>query len=135
MAKKQSQLYQINSGKSATASPVVKTDTLHADGKVSVSLKYFDSKFECFSKWQPRDLKQFTAWLGKVREKSKADITSDTKLCHRHHGEVKRLPAEISRETFVYGLRITDKARVHGIFSGDTFYLIWLDRNHNLIKV
>lgn len=105
------------------------------DEKVSVSLRYYESNFECFSEWQSKDLKEFSRWLGKMRSRSKADVKSDTKMCHRHFGEVRPLPDDISRDFDVYGLRVTQKARVHGVFERNTFYLLWLDRNHKLIKV
>jgi hypothetical protein len=61
-------------------------------------------------------------------------VKSNTKLCHSHRGppKAKRFtrPDDISEDVLFYGLRVTDKARVHGFFVDSVFFLVWLDRKH-----
>lgn len=40
------------------------------------------------------------------------------------------LPSTLSKDLPLYELRVDGKARVHGVFQEDMFFLVWLDRNH-----
>lgn len=102
---------------------------------MSVSLRHFDSSYQCFSKWQSSELKRFTGFLKKVAERSPVDVQSNTKLCHAHRGETKSLPSSLSPDLQIYSLRVGDKERVHGVFHSNQFFLVWLDRNHEILRV
>jgi len=115
--------------------------TLNADlvphfsgDKISVSLKYFVSSCECFSKWKPKELKALTALVDKLSDRTPEQVASNTKLCHGHNGppERKRFkrPLDVSPDLRFYGLAVIEKARVHGFFAGSVFFLVWLDRKH-----
>lgn len=109
-------------------------DQLANNGKSGVNLKYFQKSHECFSKWQGKDLKEFSGWVGKVADRSEAQITSTTLTCHAHKGKAKTLPSSVSPEVKMYSLDVGAKARVHGFFSSGDFYLVWLDREHQILK-
>jgi hypothetical protein len=103
-----------------------------------VNLKYFQKSCECFSKWQSAELKAFSGWVEKVSMRTEAQIKSTTKNCHHHSGTNRKdrfaLPDSISPEVSLYGLDVNDKARVHGFFASNNFYLLWLDRGHDCFK-
>ncbi len=105
-----------------------------SDGKISISLKYYKETCECFSKWQKKELKGLTNLIEKLRSRTFEQVRTNTKLCHAHLGEPSKekfsRPEEISPEIRFYGLRVTDKARVHGFFFDPVFFLVWLDRKH-----
>jgi hypothetical protein len=109
-------------------------DVVAADGKSAVNLKYFQKSHECFSKWQGKDLKEFSGWVGKIADRSEAQITSTTLTCHAHKGKPKTLPPNVSPEVKMYSLNVGAKSRVHGFFSSGHFYLVWLDRDHKVLK-
>lgn len=57
--------------------------------------------------------------------------------CHGHKGRRGKgftLPDALSEDLNFYSIRVNDKARVHGFFAGNQFYLVWLDRNHECLS-
>lgn len=127
--------YKINNNVSAHSISIDANQTQNDDDCVHVNLRYFQPKQECFSDWQIKELKQFSQWVKKMSDRAVADVQGDTQLCHAHVGKMKALPDEISRDAQIYSLKVTGKARVHGFFFGNNFFLIWLDRNHKILKV
>src|ERR1700752_2794526 len=89
---------------------------------VSISLKYYLSSCECFSDWQPRDLKKFTGTIEKISGYD-VDLLQRTKsLCDSHKGAPSyarfRRPDAISDDVLFYELKVdpSNKARIHGFF-------------------
>lgn len=106
-----------------------------------VALKYYKPKHQCFSKWSREELKAFSAFTTKLRSHTWAQITGSHKVglgydVHKNPSKLpeayKELKNEISPEINFFELRVTDKARVHGFRAGDAFFLVWLDRNHEI---
>ena len=108
----------------------------HFEGdKVSISLRYYDTSCECFSEWNAKELKAFTKLIEKLFERTVAQVTSNTNLCHAHMGKPKLArfsrPESLSPDLTFYGLDVNGKARIHGFFARSTFFLVWLDRKHD----
>lgn len=80
------------------------------------------------------DLKAFSSWVEKMAGRTEAQITATTLTCHAHQGKTKQLPADVSPDVKMYGLDVGAKSRVHGFFLSGHFYLVWLDRNHAILK-
>lgn len=76
----------------------------------------------------------FSNWLVKQSERTVAQIQQTTKTCHAHMGKKLALPKDVSPDVRLYGLDVTSGGRVHGFFTDNTFYLVWLDRKHKLHK-
>lgn len=110
----------------------------HLANKVSISLRYYQKKPECWSEWNDRELKSFTKVVVQLRDQTSDEIkgrgTRGSPACRMHVGEVKTAgfvrPPEISPDISFHELKVTDKARLHGFFLGEVFFLVWLDRNH-----
>jgi len=105
---------------------------------ISISLKYYQDKVECFSEWQGKDLKRFSGLISKIRNMTAAQLTGSSSLCDTHKGKPKAQryswPDGISEEITRYELKVdqSKKSRVHGALIGSTFFLVWLDRNHQV---
>lgn len=135
MAKKKSKHFSIRSGQSANSAEItIDPKKRSGDEKVHVNLRYFQKANECFSAWQQAELKSFSNWLEKMSSRTVAQVTSTTQTCHAHVGITKQLPLAVSLDVKMYGLDVGKKARVHGFFVGNDFFLVWLDRNHNILK-
>jgi len=102
---------------------------------VSISLRYYRKQAECFSKWKAPELKKFSALVEKLQGYDPKTLTG-SKICSLHKGSPSRekytLPDELSPDLSLHELRVdqSNKARIHGVLWGVTFYLVWLDRNH-----
>lgn len=108
-----------------------------------VALKYFDAGFECFSAWQPDELRDFTKFIGKLSQ-----CTWDT--IHKHDGlkmkpiDIKTVRAggahlqkvldSVSKDLTLFELRVTQEMRVHGFRLLDAFFLVLLDRGHRIYR-
>jgi len=109
---------------------------------VSVSLKYYDSNFECFSKWGKTDLKSFSAFIKKLGKRTwdqvketGGKIGDKTGLGYTPHKDKSKLPTVpegLSEDIDFCELRVTQKARVHGFHLKSVFFLVWLDQNHKM---
>lgn len=102
---------------------------------VSISLRYYRKQAECFSKWKSSDLKKFSALIEKLRGHNAQTLTG-SRLCSPHKGPPAQakfaLPENLSPDLTIHELRVdqSNKARIHGVLWGETFFLVWLDRNH-----
>lgn len=113
----------------------------HFGPNVSISLRYYQKKPECWSDWA-KELKGFTKVIGLLREQTSDQVkgrgSGGSPVCKPHTGEVKtkgfNRPAEISEDIPLYELYATNKARLHGFFIRDVFFLVWLDRNHRAFQ-
>lgn len=103
---------------------------------VSISLKYYREETECFSEWQPGELKKFSAMIAKVGQFTAMKLRGYKPLCepHKYQPAESRFsrPAKLSEDLSFFELKVdhSNKARVHGVFVGSIFFLVWLDRLH-----
>ena len=135
LAKKKSRSFQIKPSEDIESLAVnVKSIDFVEDGKVNVSMKYYQRKHQCLSDWQKDEINRFSNWLDKIKDWTPSQVKSTIKTCHKHMGKrVKPLPLGLSQDLECYGLDVGSKQRVHGTFSKDTFFIIWLDREHNFL--
>lgn len=108
-----------------------------ADENVSISLKYYHRKSECWSDWQQRELKDLSGTIEKLRNVSVAQLKQgggpryDTHKGPPKGGGFKR-PDSLSADLQFCEIGLNKKARLHGFISGSVFFLVWLDRNHQV---
>ena len=113
------------------------SDMASEEQGVSVSLKYYRQETECFSEWSPGDLKKFSATIAKIKNLSATSLRNHS-LCGRHKRTPKSKrfsrPDELSAELPFFELRVDqhNAARIHGVFIGSIFHLVWLDRHHEV---
>ena len=110
-----------------------------------VNLKYYTSSVDCFSSWTPANLKAFSRFINKIRAMTWDDIRNSgggigskaglgyTVVPRRHYPANAALDA-VSEDITFFELRIDEKVRVHGFRCMDGFYLVYLDRSHQLLS-
>lgn len=127
----------------ALVDPVVSPDDLEKHftlESVSISLKYYSRSCECFSDWDSRDLKKFSATLEKISNYAAEQLQKTKPLCDSHRGPPSRerfkRPSVISEDVQFFELKVDpgNKARVHGFFVRSVFFLVWLDRKHQCFE-
>lgn len=111
-----------------------------------VYMKYYDHTHQCFSEWQPDELRLFSAFIDKLRKITWTDIYKSggksgkkVGLGYTIHKDTDILPNQnivklLSEDTLFFELRVGGKIRVHGFRLRSAFCLIWLDRNHEIYK-
>jgi hypothetical protein len=105
-------------------------------GRVSISLRYYQSSCECFSDWEKAELKKFTNTIKKISGYSSDLLQKTLSLCDRHKGEPRAerfsRPEDISHDVSFHEIKVdpSNKLRIHGFFDGPVFFLVWLDRKH-----
>lgn len=135
LGKNQSKSFKINSGQLSGSPQIDRSKSRAATQKpAAVNLRYFQKSNECFSKWQPRELKSFSNFILKMAAKTESQVTSMTGTCHSHKGATsKKLPAGVSKDVRMYSLDVGPKGRIHGFFSSGTFFLVWIDRDGKIL--
>lgn len=133
--KNRSKPFKINAGQAEDTPVIDAKKSFGGDKKpASVNLRYFQRSNECFSKWQPKELKAFSGFVEKMATKTESQVTSVTQTCHSHKGVTdKKLPAAVSKDVRMYSLDVGPKGRVHGFFSQGTFFLVWIDREGSVL--
>jgi hypothetical protein len=108
-----------------------------------VALKYYRSEHQCFSQWSTDELRAFSDFCRKVSSLTWQQIyqtsgkgANKTGLAYTSH-DGKRLPAaylpgDVSEDIGWFELRVGGKARAHGFRAGQAFFLVFLDRNHEI---
>lgn len=105
--------------------------------RMSVSLKYYRQETQCFSEWRGPELKKFTLTIAKLREMT-PEMARTHAIVGRHRNKINSgrylRPDGISKDLDMFEIRVDphNLARIHGVFAGSTFHLIWLDRSHEL---
>ena len=108
------------------------------DEAADVSFKYFQRTHQCLSVWASAELKALSKFFTKMAGMTWPAIMQDTGLRFTPHKDRNRLPGkgkfldqyeEVKKS---FELRVEDDARVHGFRRGNTFYLVWLDKNHEV---
>lgn len=106
------------------------------DEGVSISLKYYRQETECFSQWNPGDLKKFGSTVGKIKQLTADKLKGYKPLCEPHKNDPaeKRFarPDALSEDLSFYEIKVdpSNAARIHGVFVGSVFFLVWLDKDH-----
>lgn len=107
-----------------------------AEVHVAVSLKYWHSGSQCLSEWQRGELAKLRRLIDKVQGLTTSQVKNDAGLQWKaHKGPAARgfsRPTALSKDIDLCELRVDGKARVHGALFDGTFYLVWLDRSHEV---
>jgi len=116
--------------------PQVKSGSPKAESPLSVSLKYWHSKSQCISFWQKSELEKLTKCVDKIQSLTASTLKNDPGLYWKlHHGPAASgfsRPAALSRDITLCEVRVASKARLHAAIFDSTFFLVWLDRNHEV---
>ena len=111
-----------------------------------VSLKYIDTEHQCFSDWDQSELKLFSGFLKKLAQtpwpeilRSGGTAGNKTGLGCTHHKNRQLLLnsavlQKISEDINFIELRVSQRARVHGFRLASAFFLVWLDRDHEIYR-
>lgn len=108
-----------------------------------VALKYYQPEFQCFSAWAPDELRAFSDLNRKLRQltwqlvyQSGGRSSGKTGLGYTPYDRGVLPPppflASISEDISWFELRVTQRARVHGFRAGAAFFLVYLDRGHEV---
>jgi hypothetical protein len=109
-----------------------------------VALKYFQPGYQCFSDWDKSELKAFSSFVEKLRStdwdtifKTGGKLGSKTGLGFSLHKNRSKLPKcksldAISPEIKFCEMRVSQGIRVHGFRIKSAFFLVWLDKNHEI---
>ena len=107
-----------------------------------VALKYYRPEHQCLSEWTPDELKQFSSFCRKLSQMTWQQIIETG---GRHKTGVAWTPVHahqlpntdfldsISEDIHWIELRVTQEARVFGFRAGQAFFLVFLDRTHDII--
>lgn len=126
--------FKIESDQQSTDPKIDASKLTHVKQLAAVNMRHFQRKNECFSKWQPTELRAFSGFVEKMATKTESDVTSVTQTCHSHKGvSAKKLPSAVSKDVRMYSLDVGPKSRVHGFFVEGTFYLVWIDREGRIL--
>lgn len=111
-----------------------------SDPYMHVNLRYIDTDHECFSDWQLDELKSFSSFIATLNSTRWGQVSHSNGLGYKIHKNRNVLPKhsvldKTSQDITFFELRVTQKARVHGFRSLAAFYLVWLDRNHEVYKM
>ena len=102
-----------------------------------LALKYYYRDFQCFSEWERDELRQFSSTSETVCQLTVTELFRHRGLVPKSHRTEPKtaIPANLqqhlSQVTFTE-LRVTQKARIHGFIVDPIFFLVWLDRNHEV---
>lgn len=109
-----------------------------------VNLKYYRHEHQCFSAWTADELRAFSAFCRKMTQVLWSDIYKSagsgghkTGLGYTVHKKSTVLPNtpdinSISPDLTWFELRVTEEARVHGFRCKGAFFLVFLDRQHQV---
>ncbi|RDC59403.1 hypothetical protein HME9302_00591 [Alteripontixanthobacter maritimus] len=120
------------------AAPRSRLGTTKDDVGVSLSFAHYRSETECLSSWGPSDLKSLVGAIEKMRDMTVTQFRNSS-LCspHRKGSKIpKRFsrPVSVAKDFRMHEVRVdkSNAARIHGVIENSIFYLIWLDRKHEV---
>ena len=108
------------------------------DGRPYLVLKYFSPSHQCFSEWSKIELKAFSSFTEKLKRMNWRHVRQSEGFGFKVHKDRNKLPGrgsaikEISPDIPCSELRITQRARIHGFRMNSAFFLVWLDRDHQI---
>lgn len=117
-----------------------------ASENAHVNLKYYRHEHQCLSQWTPDELKAFSAFCRKITQikwtdiyKSGGKAGAKAGLGYTIHKNQDVLPESpdlinISPDLTWFELRVTVEARVHGFRCKSAFFLVYLDRQHEVYR-
>jgi|GEM_PF-5854777 len=109
-----------------------------------LALKYYRPEHQCLSEWTTDELRAFSAFCRKLAQMTWQQIVETGGRAKTGVGwtpvERSQLPKtdflhSISQDISWMELRVTQVARVFGFRAGHAFFLVFLDRTHDIIPV
>lgn len=107
-----------------------------------VALKYYRPEHQCLSEWTPDELRAFSSFCRKLAQMTWQQIV-ETGGRHKtgvawtpiHLGQLPNTDflQDLSEDISWIELRVTQEARVFGFRAGQAFFLVFLDRTHDII--
>ena len=110
-----------------------------------ISFQYYDASTECIRVWDASESKQLFERLKYLSDMTWREVLSSggrsggktglgwTKISRE--GMKRTWPANLSEDVSMCEIRICRRKRVFGVRDAETFYLVWLDRNHTVCPV
>jgi hypothetical protein len=113
------------------------------DPKPYIVLKYFQPTYQCFSMWNAGELRSFSDLIQRMRQIGWSELAGRGALGFKIHKYIEKLPQEdikclsaiLSPDITFSEIRVTKKARIHGFRAGAGFYLVWLDKDHEIFPM
>jgi hypothetical protein len=109
-----------------------------------VALKYYRSEYQCLSEWTADELRAFSAFCRKLAQMTWQQIVETGGRHKTGVGWTQVERSQLPRTDFLHSisedvswmeLRVTQVARVFGFRAGPAFFLVFLDRTHDIIPV
>ena len=103
-----------------------------------LALKYFSPSHQCFSDWNKIELKAFSSFTEKLKKVNWRQVRESEGFGYKVHKKRNILPGkglaikEISPDIPASELRITQRARIHGFRMNSAFFVVWLDKDHQI---
>lgn len=109
-----------------------------------VSLRFYCPKHQCFSSWTADQLHAFSSFCCKITKvqwnqiyKTGGGLGHKSGFGYTKHSSTKALPEnpdlpDLSPEVTWFELRVDGKTRVHGFRSKSAFFLVFLDKDHEI---
>lgn len=107
-----------------------------------VALKYYRPDHQCLSEWTPDELKAFSAFCRKLAQMTWQQIVETGGRNKTGVGWTPVNPGQLPDTDFLdrlsediswIELRVTQEARVFGFRARQAFFLVFLDRTHDII--
>ena len=109
-----------------------------------VALKYYRSEHQCLSEWTAEELRGFSEFCSKVSRRTWMQIYASGGRSGSRTGlgyepvprvalpDTAFLANVLSEDITWFELRVTEKARVFGFRAEHAFFLVFLDRGHQI---
>lgn len=106
---------------------------------IFVSIRYIDHTYQCFSEWSKEEMKGWWNFIEKIHNftwsllytsASKGEGKTGFAYTLIPYSQYKN--SSLSPDINMFELRLGDKPRVHGFRNNSIFYIIYLDRNHDI---
>lgn len=108
-----------------------------------INLKYFDCDYQCFSELDKESLKSFSeankklsqlTWNELKRQAGKRGNKTGfaPTMISRDQLPQRSMLERVSEEISFMELRLSQEARMFGFRSGAAFFLVYLDKNHDI---
>lgn len=114
--------------------------------RIKFSFRYYDvtSDRYCLSCWEREEIRKTLGRLREIGEKTYFDMCADGEVLHFHEvdwqqtSEPHGFPDRDARAMAPFQFALLGvnrwKARVFGALSGDTFYIVWFDKDHRVSR-
>ena len=115
----------------------LRDDVNHNKLMPHLSFYHLDEAAESISDWTSSETKQLFTKLKQLSKTTWQEILSSKGMGYKeiqNSGSFARQwPVRLSRDCTMSEIRISQKSRIFGVRRERAFYLVWLDRNHQVL--